>query len=178
MLLALSSAGRGSELIAHDLWYIPFHPEGVSFNLPELTKGVRVGKPVKTSFHASFPQNELLCPCSSLKEYEKRTKPFRPSSETEPNKLFFSVNRPHTPIAAGILSHWVQDCLLDEGIDSNVFKVHSIRSTATSGAAKAGISISKIIRLVDWTKESTFKKFYYRPIRDATVGRAIITVSG
>ena len=105
VLLALSSAERGSELVAHDLRYRRFHPEGVSFNLPELTKGVRVGKPLKTSFHASFPLNELLCPCLCLKEYEKRTKPFRPSSETESNKLFLSVNRPHKPIASGTLSH-------------------------------------------------------------------------
>ena len=72
VLLALSSAERGSELMAHDLRYRRFHPEGVSFNLPELTKGVRVGKPLKTSFHASFPQNELLCPRLCLEEYEKQ----------------------------------------------------------------------------------------------------------
>ena len=38
VLLALSSAERGSELIAHDLRYRRFHP----FNLPKLAKGVRV----------------------------------------------------------------------------------------------------------------------------------------
>ena len=109
---------------------------------------------------------------------KKRTKPFRPSSETEPNKLFLSVNRPHKPIASGTLSHWVKDCLLEAGIDSNVFKADSTRSAATSGAVKAGISISEIIRLGDWTKESTFKKFYYRPVWEATVGRAALNVSG
>jgi hypothetical protein len=59
VLLALTSAERGSELIAHDLRFRRFHPEGVSFNLPELTKRVRVGKPLKTSFHVSFPENEF-----------------------------------------------------------------------------------------------------------------------
>ena len=144
-----------------------------------LQKGVRVRKPLKTSFHASFPLNELLCPCLCLKECEKRTKPFRPSSETEPNnKPFLLVHRPHKQIASGTLSHWVKDCLLEAGIDSNVFKAHSTRSAATSGAVKAGISISEIITLGDWTKESTFKKFYYRPVWDATVGRTILNVSG
>jgi len=34
VLLALTSADRGSELAAHDLRFRKFHPEGVEFNLP------------------------------------------------------------------------------------------------------------------------------------------------
>ena len=66
-LLTITSAERGSELIAHDLRFKRFHPEGVSLNFPELTKTVRVGKPLRTSFHSSFPENKLLCPCSCLR---------------------------------------------------------------------------------------------------------------
>jgi len=94
-LLAITSAERGSELVAHDLRIKRSHPEGISFNLTELTKTVRVGKSCKTSFHASFPQNKLLCPCSCLREYEIQTQAFRPESVSEPNKLFLSVNNPH-----------------------------------------------------------------------------------
>ena len=56
VLLALASAERGSELIAHDLRFRRFHPEGVSFNLPELTKGVRVGKRSILKVHTSGPR--------------------------------------------------------------------------------------------------------------------------
>lgn len=52
-----------------------------------------------------------------------------------------------------MVSHWVKD------------KVHSARSTTTSGATKAGISNSEIINMGDWTEEST-----YGPVWDATVG--------
>ena len=38
VLLALTSAERGSELAAHDLRFRRFYPEGVSFTLPQLTK--------------------------------------------------------------------------------------------------------------------------------------------
>ena len=58
-LLAITSAEMGSELVAHDLRFKRSHPEGVSFNLPERTEGVRVGKPLKTSFHSSF--QEISC---------------------------------------------------------------------------------------------------------------------
>ena len=65
LLLALTSAERGSELAAHDLRFKKSHPEGVTFNLPELTKSIRVGKNLKVSFHASFPQDKHFF-CFSL----------------------------------------------------------------------------------------------------------------
>ena len=173
-LLAITSAERGSELVAHDLRFKRFHPEGVSFNLPELTKGVRVGKPLKTSFYSSFPENKLLCPCSCLKEYELRTQAFRPESISEPNKLFLSVNKPHKPVGSATLSQWVKKCLLEAGIDSQVFKAHSKRGAATSAALRAGISIPEIVRLADWTKGTTFKTFCYRPLWNACVGRSVL----
>ena len=73
LLLALTSAERGSELAAHDLRFKKYYPDGVEFKLPELTKSVRVGKNLKVSFHASFPQDNLLCPCECLWAYEART---------------------------------------------------------------------------------------------------------
>ena len=69
VLLVLTSADHGSKLAVHDLRFRKFFPEGVQFNPPELTKSVRVGKNLKFSFHASFPQDKLLCPCESLKVY-------------------------------------------------------------------------------------------------------------
>ena len=173
-LRAITSAERGSELIAHDLRFRRVHPEGVSFNLPELTKGVRVGKPLKTSFHSSFPENVLLCPCSCLKEYELRTQAFRPDAISEPNKLFLSVINPHKPVSSATLSHWVKDCLLEAGIDSQVFKSHATRGAATSAAVRAGVSIPEIIRLADWTNETTFKRFFYRPVWNASFGRSVL----
>ena len=69
VLLVLTSADRGSELAAHDFRFRKFFPEGVEFNLPEPFKSVRVKKNLKFFFHASFPQDKLLCPCEYLKVY-------------------------------------------------------------------------------------------------------------
>jgi hypothetical protein len=51
---------------------------------------------------------------------------------------------------------------------------HSTRGASTSAAARTGISLPEIIKLGDWTKDSTFKRFYYRPVWNATVGRSIL----
>ena len=174
-LLAITSAERGSELVAHDLHFKRFHPEGVSFNLRELTKTVRVGKPLKTSFHASFLANKLLCPCSCFREYEMQTRAFRPESVSVPNKLFLALNNPHKPVSSTTLSHWVKNCLLEAGIDSQVFKAHSTCGAATSAALRAGISTPEIVRLADWSNETTFKKLYYHPVWNARVGRSVLS---
>ena len=104
-----------------------------------------------------------------------QTRAFRPESVSEPNKLFLSVNNPHKPLSSATLSHWVKNCLLEAGIDSQVFKAHSTRRAATSAALRAGISIPEIVGLADWTKETTFKKFYYRPVWNARVGRSVLS---
>ena len=120
-LLAITSAERGSELVDHDLRFKGYHPECVSVNLPELTKGVWVGKPLKTSFHSSFPENKLLCQCSCL----IRTRAFRLESISEPNKLFLSFNNSHEPVSPATLSHWVKNCLLEVGISVQGSPVHA-----------------------------------------------------
>ncbi|CAC5365143.1 unnamed protein product [Mytilus coruscus] len=50
--------------------------------------------------------------------------------------------------------------------DTNLFKPHSVRSASTSSAKKAGIFIDVIMKSADWKKESTFRKFYDKPIVD------------
>jgi hypothetical protein len=54
-------------------------------------KSVRVGISLKTSFHASFPDDNLLCRCKCLKAYEALTSSFRPSDPSLPNKLFLAI---------------------------------------------------------------------------------------
>ncbi len=76
-----------SGLAARDLRFRSIHPEGVEFKLPELTKNVNQGETLKSCFHASFPENDSLCVCNCLAEYEFRTLEWRPADPSKPNKL-------------------------------------------------------------------------------------------
>ena len=176
MLLALTSAERGSELAAHDLRFRKYHPEGVEFNLPELTKSVRVGKNLKVSFHASFLQDKTLCPCECLRAYEARTADFRPIDPGQPNKLFLATIRPHKPVTSATLGHWIKNLLYDSGIDPNTFKAHSTRGAASSTAARAGLSVSSIVKMANWSNDNTFRRFYYKPIHDSSFGRTVLSL--
>lgn len=175
VLLALTSAERGSELAAHDLRFRRFYPEGVCFTLPQLTKKSCVGSPAKTSFHASLPSNARLCPVECLREYEKRTEALRlnPADTALPKKLFVSYIRPHKPVSSSTLARWMKETLAEAKVDTAIFKAHSSRGASTTAAVEAGISLPQILTLADWSGPSTFNKFYYRPNFDAQPGRAI-----
>ena len=47
----------------------------------------------------------------------------------------------------------------ETGIDTSIFKAHSIRSVSTSMAANAGITTKDILKAADWSAESTFHKW-------------------
>jgi hypothetical protein len=50
------------------------------------------------------------------------------------------------------------------GIDISIFKSHSTRAASTSAATSLGVTIKDIMKTANWTSESTFKRFYLKPI--------------
>ena len=49
-------------------------------------------------------------------------------------------------------------------IDTSVFKGHSSRSAASSGAELAGASITDILRMGSWSNETVWQKYYDKPV--------------
>ena len=159
VLLALTSADRGSELAGNDLRFRRFHPEGIEFNLPELTNSL------------------FMRPCECLKVYESLTSSFRPVDPARPNKLFLAITSPHKPVKSATLAHWIENLLVKSGIDSNIFTAHSTRGAASSTTARAGMSVSDILRVADWTSDNTFQRFYYKPFQDPSLGRTVFSLT-
>jgi len=65
--------------------------------------------------------------------------------------------------------------LTKAGIETSIFKAHSVRSAATSAAADAGVSISEIMEAADWSSASVFEKFYYRACKSSNFGHSVIS---
>ena len=61
------------------------------------------------------------------------------------------------------------------GIDSNLLKAHSVCTALTSAAVDAGISISEVLEAADWSSASTFKKFYYQPVKSSKFGLSVVS---
>ena len=175
-LLALTAMERVSEVVSHDLRYRRFIPEGVTFALPDLTKKSRAGQGLKTSFHASFEENPNLCVVKCLKVYEHRTSEFRSLDPSKPNKLLLSYIRPHKPITGASLSRWLKDIISRAGIDTSIFKAHSVRGASASAAYERGASLQDILDIADWSTDSTFRRFYYRPRHNSSITKTLLNV--
>ena len=52
----------------------------------------------------------------------------------------------------------------DAGIDTMVFKPHSTRGASTSAAKPLNVPIQVIMNTAGWCSDSTFAKFYDRPV--------------
>ena len=49
-------------------------------------------------------------------------------------------------------------------MDTDKFKSHSVRTASTSAAKTANVPILTIMKSTGWKRESTFRKFYNKPI--------------
>ena len=70
---------------------------------------------------------------------------------------------------------WIKTLLTKAGINTDIFKAHSVGSAATSTAANAGITTNDILKAADWSSESVFQKFYYKPGQNCTFGTAVLS---
>ena len=61
---------------------------------------------------------------------------------------------------------------------STDFTAHSTRATAVSVAFDKGVSIKDILNTADWSSDSVFKKYYYKPstcsVNQSTFSHAIL----
>ena len=77
-------------------------------------------------------------------------------------------------MASTTIARWLREVLRLSGIDVSIFSGHSVRGASTSAAAGAGITTNDILKAADWSSDSVFRRFYYRPVNDPTFGRTVL----
>ena len=105
-------------------------------------------------------QNEKLCIVSHLKAYIEKAE-----SLWQGKELFVSYVKPHKHTSRDTLGRWIKSILDMAGIDSNIFSAHSTPAASTSAAYNRAASIDSILNAAGWSKDSTFKKFYWKPVQ-------------
>ena len=172
MLLALTRPSRSADLSSLSLARRQFSPEGVTFLPATLAKQSRQGKPLVEFFFPSFSHDEGLCPVQTLRQYESVTFPLRLGVQQE---LFLAIVKPHKPVSSCTIARWLKCVLNDAGIDVNMFTAHSVRGASSSAAAMAGVTTNDILKAADWSTDSVFRRFYYRPVHSSSFGDAVLS---
>ena len=129
---------------------------------------IRITELLKSSrqnFHQanlSFPlfDDIKVCVKRVLETYLEKTLMHRDSE-----KVFISYRAPYQPVSTATISRWIKLGLAMAGVDMTRFTPHSTRSAAASKGAAAFVPVDNILKVAGWSQESTFRKFYQRPIR-------------
>ena len=163
MLLALTRPSRSVDLANLDISTRTYVASGVIFKALHLSKQSRASRPIEDFFFPAFTQDSSLCPVQTLRAYESQTAKFRSLAENSTqSKLFVSWIGKHGPVTSSTIARWLRTCLLEAGIDTSVFKAHSVRGASRSTAAWPGVTIGDILKAADWSSEGTFQTFYHR----------------
>ena len=64
------------------------------------------------------------------------------------------------------VSRWIKNVFEKAGVNTKVFSAHSTRAAAASAAHSNNVPISTIVEAAGWSRESTFQKFYDKPVKD------------
>jgi len=172
-LLMLVSGRRGQTIILINIKNIKVEEHEVR---------ISIGDIVKTS-NKNFQEPEIvlkkfhtkkLCIVSTLQEYLRRTEKLRGGED----QLLISYGPPHKKIGRDTLSRYVKTILTQAGIDTKRFKPHSLRSAATSLAARTNVSIATIMASIGWKRESTFAIYYNKRLETNTgeLGKAVVSL--
>ena len=64
--------------------------------------------------------------------------------------------------------------LKNAGIDTDIFKAHSVREASTTAAVNSNVPLDDVMKMADWSRVSTFQKFYYKPIFKANYAHSVL----
>ena len=139
--------------------------QGVTFLRQGLSKTDRPSHISPKIFVPCFKNNKLLDPKRAITWYLKKTEPFRVKDGKDETSLFISFIKPHNRVSKQTISSWLVK-VIQTAYDDKTKKVkaHSTRSVGLSWALLNGASIDSIMQAADWSRESTFMKFYLRTL--------------
>jgi integrase len=156
LLLALSSALRVSDLCRLGADYTV---DRDSFSIPFLEK-------TKTGFREvisikPFAGSDRICPFLAFMRYLKASHDFCYENSIVRDRFLFVSATSGKRVKVPTIRNWIVELLKKAGI---LASAGSTRSAATSSAWWQGLSFDSIAKMAGWKRESTFQKFYKKPI--------------
>ena len=124
-------------------------------------KHTKPSQPLQAIAYDKFNGNPKLCVVECVKLYIEIRKELVPP---EIKRFLVTYGRPHKAASDDTISRWIKNNISSTGIDIDVFKAHSTRSTSSSKAKQVGILYTKMLKTGSWRGASTFSKHYDKHI--------------
>ncbi len=161
MLFLIITAQRAQVVTKLHLDKMKLGTDSVTFYLEnrDLKQG-RIGYRPEPVCIKAF-SDRRLCFVLYLKHYLKRTMDIRDKHRL----LVLTTTKPCVPVSRDTVSRWVKCIMEKAGIDTSVFKPGSTRMASTSKAKQEGVPVDEILSKGGWSRETTFSRFYKRPVR-------------
>ena len=166
MLMALTHAARVQTLHLLTITGISFAPSSITLRLRGTLKQARPGFNVCEVRFRAYTQDITLCVCETLRHYLVRTEILRQGILNGADNLLLSFIRPHRPVGKDTIARWIKLMLTKAGVDTGKFTAGSVRSAAASKAKAMAVPIASILATAGWSNESTFARFYDRPLTE------------
>lgn len=173
-LMLLVSGQRGQVLSFLDIRNMSISDSMIVFRIGDLLKTSRPGCHISELCFEKYSADQLICVYTTIVNYLERTKDSRGSI----TGLLLTTKPPIKVASQDTLRRWVREVMGAAGIDLTNFSPHSTRSAASSKAALR-LPLSSILSSVGWSRESTFAKFYGRPIsKKGLFAQAVLAEDG
>lgn len=73
--------------------------------------------------------------------------------------------KPYNNASKTTIGRWIKAVHKTAGVDINKYKPHSTRQASTSAAVRTvNVPINKVMKAAGWSNESTFRKYYNKPV--------------
>ena len=160
-LLWLLSGQRGQTIQLIDIRNLTLTKHVVKIRFGDILKTSRPGFQQSEISLKAYAPDRRLCIVTVLQEYMSRTKKLRGG---EKSQLLVSYQKPFEPVSRDTVSRWVKIVMSEAGIDTRIFTPHSMRSASVSAASRAKVPLETILATAGWNKDSTFRKYYDKPL--------------
>lgn len=170
-LLLLVSAQRVQTVHLMRLSAVEISVSGCKIAMLDKLKQTRPGFHQKDLEFSRYTEDEHLCVVNCLEEYVKRTAELR---DNDDDKLLLCYQSPHRPASKDTISRWLKTVLIRAGIKD--FAPHSFRGASSSAMLKSGVPLDDILKVAGWSKATTFRKFYNKPVQSNIKGAQANTI--
>lgn len=161
-LLWLLSGQRGQAILLISVKNITVNDSYIKIRFGDILKTTRPGFHQKEVMIKAYEPDRRLCIVTVAKCYLEKTKVVRGKEM----QLFISYQKPHNAVSRETISRWISLVMSKAGLDMSVFSPHSLRAASSSKAMRAKVPINTILETAGWARESTFRAYYNKPVKE------------